>query len=106
MLQSTMAWPQTPKVPLGKHDRSRRWKVDEFARVTGTTTRQVRSLQTQGLVPHPNLVGRTGYYDADHLDRLRAILRLQDEGFSLAALAMLLRAWESDLTLAEVLGLG
>jgi DNA-binding transcriptional MerR regulator len=50
-------------------------------------------------------VGRTGYYDNEHLERLRSVLRLQAEGFSLAALATLLRAWEAGSTLAEVLGL-
>ena len=79
--------------------------VDELARAAGTTTRQVRALQTRGLLPRPGLVGRTGYYEVGHLDRLRAILRLQAEGFSLAALATLLRAWDSGATLAEVLGL-
>jgi DNA-binding transcriptional MerR regulator len=79
--------------------------VDELARAAGITTRQVRALQTRGLLPHPDLVGRTGHYDQGHLDRVRAITGLQAEGFSLAALATLLRAWEQDLTLAQVLGL-
>jgi len=84
---------------------AQRFTVDELARAAGTTTRQVRALQTRGLLPRPGLVGRTGYYDTGHLDRLRAILRLQAEGFSLAALATLLRAWDRGTTLAEVLGL-
>ncbi len=84
---------------------AQRFTVDELARAAGTTTRQVRALQTRGLLPRPGLVGRTGYYDTGHLDRLRAILRLQAEGFSLAALATLLRAWDSGTTLDEVLGL-
>src|SRR5579863_4181912 len=79
--------------------------VDELARAAGITTRQVRALQTRGLLPHPELVGRTGYYDQGHLDRVRAVVALQAEGFSLAAVAALLRAWEQDLTLAQVLGL-
>jgi DNA-binding transcriptional MerR regulator len=79
--------------------------VDELARAAGTTTRQVRALQTQGLLPHPDLVGRTGYYDTAHLDRLRAIIRLQAQGFSLAALSALLTAWERDMSVAQVLGL-
>jgi DNA-binding transcriptional MerR regulator len=85
--------------------RSGRLTVDELARAAGTTTRQVRALQTQGLLAHPDLVGRTGYYDAQHLERLRAILRLQADGFSLAALSTLLRAWEAGLSVAQVLGL-
>ncbi len=80
--------------------------MDEFAREAGTTTRQVRALQTQGLLPHPDVVGRTGFYDTAHLDRLRAILRLQADGFSLASLAVLLQAWETGMTLGQVLGLG
>jgi len=87
------------------HDRSQRFTVDELARAAGTTTRQVRALQTRGLLTRPGLVGRTGYYDAGHLDRLRAILRLQADGFSLAALAALLQAWDAGMTLGEVLGL-
>jgi DNA-binding transcriptional MerR regulator len=83
-----------------------RWTVDELARTAGTTTRQIRALQTQGLLPRPDLVGRTGYYDVGHLERLRAIERLQADGFSLAALATLLRGWEANMTLAQVLGLG
>ena len=62
------------------HDGSQRFTVDELARAAGTTTRQVRALQTRGLLPRPGLVGRTGYYDAGHLDRLRAIVRLQADG--------------------------
>jgi DNA-binding transcriptional MerR regulator len=58
-----------------------------------------------GLLPHPDLVGRTGYYDDDHLDRLGAIVRLQADGFSLASLASLFRAWDANMTLGEVLGL-
>ncbi|HVA04545.1 MAG TPA: MerR family transcriptional regulator [Acidimicrobiales bacterium] len=100
-----MARPRSALSPLAGDDGSRRLTIDELARAAGTTTRQVRAFQTQGLLPHPDLVGRTGYYDRDHLDRLRAILRLQAHGFSLAALTSLLRAWEANLTLGEVLGL-
>ena len=88
-----------------EHGPSRRLTVDELARETGTTTRQVRALQTQGLLPRPDVVGRTGFYGTDHLDRLRAILRLQAEGFSLASLTTLFHAWEADVPLGQVLGL-
>src|SRR5580692_8798840 len=106
MLQSTMAWRGSPEATGPERDGSRRWTVDELAREAGTTTRQVRALQTYGLLPRPDLVGRTGFYDTDHLDRLRAILRLQAEGFSLASLMTLFHAWEADVSLGRVLGLG
>ena len=63
--------------------------IDSLAAATGTTTRRIRSLQTLGLLPHPVLRGRTGLYDANHRDRLRAILRLQEQGFSLDSLGLL-----------------
>jgi DNA-binding transcriptional MerR regulator len=78
--------------------------VDQLARAGGTTTRQVRALQSHGLLPRPRLVGRTGYYDYEHLERLRTLQRLQADGFSLAAIATLMRAWQEGATLAEVLG--
>jgi DNA-binding transcriptional MerR regulator len=79
--------------------------VDQLARLAGTTTRNVRAFQTAGLLRRPRLRGRTGLYGADHLDRLRAILRLQGAGFSLAAIGVLVRACEQGLTLEQVLGL-
>jgi len=81
-----------------------RLTVDQLARLAGTTTRNVRAFQTLGLLPRPTLDGRTGFYGRDHLDRLRAILRLQRAGFSLGALTVLFEAWERGLTLEQVLG--
>jgi DNA-binding transcriptional MerR regulator len=78
--------------------------IDELAAASGTTTRRVRSLQTLGLLPHPALRGRTGLYDAVHQERLRAILRLQDRGFSLESLGVLFAALDAGRSLADVLG--
>jgi DNA-binding transcriptional MerR regulator len=106
MLQSSVARNRTaPASTPAVLDRSWRLTVDELARAAGTTTRQVRALQTRGLLPRPDLIGRTGYYGVDHLDRLRAIQRLQADGFSLAALATLMRARDERMTLEQVLGL-
>jgi DNA-binding transcriptional MerR regulator len=81
------------------------WTIDELARLAGTTGRQVRALQTQGLLARPALVGRTGYYDLEQLDRLHTILRLQREGFSLGGIAVLFRALDAGMTLEQVVGL-
>jgi DNA-binding transcriptional MerR regulator len=78
--------------------------VDQLARLTGTTTRNVRALQTLALLPRPALRGRTGLYGQEHIDRLRAILRLQRDGFSLGAIGALFDAWHRGLTLDQVLG--
>jgi hypothetical protein len=79
--------------------------VDQLARLAGTTTRNVRALQTQGLLPHPTLRGRTGLYGRAHLDRLRAVLRLQGAGFSLGAVGALFEASARGLTLEQLIGL-
>ncbi|HEX2064968.1 MAG TPA: MerR family transcriptional regulator [Acidimicrobiales bacterium] len=80
------------------------WTIDELARRAGTTTRTVRNYQTLGLLPPPALVGRVGHYDEGHLGRLRLISRLQEQGFSLAGIAELVRAWEQGRSLADLLG--
>jgi DNA-binding transcriptional MerR regulator len=79
--------------------------IDELAAAAGTTSRRIRSLQTQGLLSHPDLRGRTGRYGPDHHARLAAILRLQGQGFSLESLGVLFRALDSGLSLGTVLGL-
>ena len=80
------------------------WPIDEFARIAGTTGRNVRLYQTRQLLPPPDRHGRVGLYGADHLRRLRLILRLLDRGYSLAAIGELVGAWEENRTLGDVLG--
>ena len=78
--------------------------IDRLAAATGTTSRRIRSFQTLGLLPHPELRGRTGLYGDEHVSRVAAILRLQQRGFSLDSLAVLFRALEAGHSLGEVLG--
>lgn len=59
--------------------------LDELARLSGMTARNVRAHQERGLLPPPQVRGRVGFYSQDHLDRLRMIVELQAEGLSLAA---------------------
>ncbi|MDQ2621572.1 MAG: MerR family transcriptional regulator, partial [Actinomycetota bacterium] len=60
--------------------------VGELAKRTGVTVRNIRAHQSRGLLDPPRVVGRTGYYDEEHVDRLRLILELQSEGFNLEAI--------------------
>ena len=64
--------------------------IDELARQVGMTTRNIRAHQTRGLLPPPRLQGRTGRYDREHVERLRQITRLQDEGLNLQAITLVL----------------
>lgn len=83
-----------------------RFTIDEFAARTGYTSRNIRALQTEGLLPGPEIRGRTGYYNQTHLSRLNLVSRLQSEGFSRSSIAALIKAWDSGNGLAEVLGIG
>jgi DNA-binding transcriptional MerR regulator len=80
--------------------------IDQLAAATGTTTRRVRALQTMGLLPRPELRGRTGLYGPAHRARLDAVLRLQEQGFSLESLRVLFAALDARRSLADVLGAG
>jgi DNA-binding transcriptional MerR regulator len=78
--------------------------IDELARESGVTSRNIRAYQTRGLLPSPRMEGRVGYYDEAHLARLRYIASLQERGFSLAAIQCVLEAWEEGRGLNDVLG--
>jgi DNA-binding transcriptional MerR regulator len=80
--------------------------IDELAAEAGTTTRHVRSLQTMGLLPRPALRARTGLYGPGHLTRVAAVLRLQEQGFSLRSLSILFAALERGESLVSVLETG
>ena len=78
--------------------------IDQLARESGATSRNIRAYQTRGLLPPPRMEGRVGFYDEGHLARLRYVAGLQDRGFSLAAIQCLLEAWEDGRGLNDVLG--
>ena len=65
--------------------------IDQLAARAGMTVRNIRSHVSRGLLPPPQLRGRTAYYDSDHLARLQLIAGLQQQGFSLAAIEAVVR---------------
>src|SRR3954453_7039671 len=64
--------------------------IDQLAQQTGMTVRNLRAHQSRGLLPPPDVRGRTGYYGAEHLARVELIRELQTEGFNLEAIGKLL----------------
>jgi DNA-binding transcriptional MerR regulator len=64
--------------------------IDELARATGMTARNIRAHQSRGLLPAPTVRARTGYYGAEHLARIRLIQDMQAEGFNLKSIERLL----------------
>ena len=66
--------------------------IDELARRTDMTVRNVRAYQSRGLLPAPEVRARTGYYGPEHVARLRLIREMQAEGYNLKAIERLLQA--------------
>jgi DNA-binding transcriptional MerR regulator len=64
--------------------------IDELAQKTGLTTRNIRAYQSRGLLPPPEVRGRTGYYGDEHLKRLELIREMQADGFNLTAIKRLI----------------
>jgi DNA-binding transcriptional MerR regulator len=64
--------------------------IDELAQETGLTVRNVRSHHARGLLPPPEVRGRTGFYGPEHVERLRLIGELQSEGMKLDGIKRLL----------------
>src|SRR4051812_7194316 len=66
--------------------------IDELAQRTGMTVRNIRAHQSRGLVPPPEVRGRTGYYGDDHVGRIELIQELQADGFNLESIRKLLES--------------
>jgi DNA-binding transcriptional MerR regulator len=76
--------------------------IDELARRTGMTVRNIRAHQSRGLLPPPEIRGRTGYYGPEHLARLELIGEMQADGFNLQSIKRLLE--RSDGAVEHMLG--
>ena len=81
------------------------YRIDELARVAGTTVRNVRAYQDRGLLPPPQRQGRVGIYSDAHLARLRLVGQLLERGYTTANIRELLLAWESGQDVGDLLGL-
>ncbi len=66
------------------------FKIDELAQRTGMTVRNIRAHQSRGLLPPPEVRGRTGFYGPEHEARIELIKELQADGFNLESIRRLL----------------
>jgi DNA-binding transcriptional MerR regulator len=66
--------------------------IDELAQRTGMTVRNVRAHQSRGLLPPPEVRGRTGFYGPEHVARIELIRELQADGFNLDLIRRLLES--------------
>jgi DNA-binding transcriptional MerR regulator len=94
----------TPSDPVPPQVPDEEFTIDELARAADTTVRSVRVYHERGILPPPELRGRTGYYRTAHLTRLRTVARLLERGMKLAGIKELFDTWDRGEGLAEVLG--
>jgi DNA-binding transcriptional MerR regulator len=81
------------------------YRIDDLARIAGTTTRNIRVYRDRGLLPPPVRVGRIAVFNDTHLTRLRLITSMLDRGYNIAHVHEMLSAWEEGKNLGDVLGL-
>jgi DNA-binding transcriptional MerR regulator len=81
-----MASRKRQKTPAGK------MTIGELARRTGMTIRNIRAHQTRGILPPPEVHGRTGYYNENHLARIELTQEMQAEGLNLEAIRRVLES--------------
>lgn len=85
---------------LPPEDPDRRWRIDDLAQRTGLTVRNIRAYQSRGLLPGPDVHGRTGFYGPEHAERITLIRELQGQGFNLEAIRRLIDAAPAESTQA------
>ncbi|MBR8127918.1 MerR family transcriptional regulator [Burkholderia ambifaria] len=97
---------QTPTMPDEAAANSRNeYTVDELARVSDTTVRNVRAYQDRGLLAPPEKRGRVGIYDDTHVARLKLINHLLARGYTLSNIQDLIKAIDEGHDLRSILGL-
>jgi DNA-binding transcriptional MerR regulator len=64
--------------------------IEQLAARSGMSVRNIRAHQARGLLEPPEVRARVGYYGPEHVEQLRLIRDLQDDGFNLSAIKRLL----------------
>lgn len=81
------------------------YRLDELAQISGVSARNIRAYRERGLLDPPRRVGRSAFYDDDHLSQLRTINQLHRRGFSSAHIADFFAGLRRGADLADVLGI-
>jgi DNA-binding transcriptional MerR regulator len=81
------------------------YRMEELARLAGTTTRNIRLYRDRGLLDAPQRIGRLAIYNDSHLNRLRLIHGLLRRGYTISNVRELLEYHREGKTLADLLEL-
>jgi DNA-binding transcriptional MerR regulator len=82
------------------------YTIDELSAATHVPSRTIRFYQSKGALTKPEIRGRVAIYSKAHVERLRLIAKLQDQGLRIKAIRDLLaRVDRDELDLGDWLGL-
>jgi DNA-binding transcriptional MerR regulator len=81
------------------------YRLDDLARISGVSARNIRAYRERGLLDPPRRVGRSAYYDDHHLSQLRTINQLLRRGFNSAHIAEFFASMRQGADLADILGI-
>jgi len=90
MASDRTATPAPERAAAAARSSGDRMTIDELAQRTGMTVRNIRAHQSRGLLPPPQVRGRTGYYGDAHIARIELIREMQADGLNLEAIRRLL----------------
>ena len=83
------------------------YSLGDLANAANVPTRTIRYYQAVGLLPRPRRRGKQAAYTEEHLQRLKAIARLQEQGLRLEIIRNMLDGQlEASRTVVELLGPG
>lgn len=87
------------RLPLVADAPQKLMQIGDLARETGKTVRAIHLYEELGLLkPAARSKGRYRLYDDDALVRIRFIAKLQQMGFSLSDIQVVVRGWERSLS--------
>ena len=75
---------------LEQPDSPNQLTIEQLAAASGMSVRNIRAHQARGLLAPPVVRMRVGYYGPEHVEQLRLIRGLQDDGFNLSGIKRLL----------------
>ncbi|TXI57044.1 MULTISPECIES: MerR family transcriptional regulator [Mycolicibacterium] len=81
------------------------YRLDDLARMSGVSARNIRAYRERGLLDPPRRAGRSAYYGDAHLAQLQTISQLLGKGFSSAHIAEFFGSLRAGQDLADVLGI-
>jgi DNA-binding transcriptional MerR regulator len=80
------------------------YRLDDLARISGVSSRNIRAYRERGLLDPPRRQGRSAYYDDVHLSQLKTINQLLRKGYNSAHISEFFARMREGHDLAAILG--